>query len=214
MNRPARFLALPLVSLGLIASAPEDSWRALFDGKTTDGWEMTGPGRFVLEDGLLKTEGGMGLYWYNKEKFGDCILKVVYKTTHKDDNSGVFIRIADRPKDEWDAVHHGFEVQINDGADEWHRTGAIYSMSKVATLPGKLGEWNTLEITMDGERIAVTLNGEKLTDFNPAKDPIPPRTKSYEPERGPRPTNGYIGLQNHHAEAKVYFKEVSVRPLP
>lgn len=37
------------------------SWRTLFDGKTLDGWEHIGPGKMVLEDGVLRTEGGMGL---------------------------------------------------------------------------------------------------------------------------------------------------------
>jgi hypothetical protein len=187
--------------------------RTLFDGKSTEGWEQTGPGKFVLKDGLLQTEGGMGLYWYNKEKLGDCVIKVVYKTTKPDDNSGVFIRIADKPNDEWFAVHNGFEVQICDSADPHHRTGAVYSMSKAEKQPGKVGEWNTLEITLKGEQIIATVNGVEVTRFDPSKDAIPERTKDYEPKRGPRPTAGYIGLQNHDDRSRVYFKEVSVRPL-
>lgn len=30
---------------------------------------------------------------------------------------------------------------------------------------------------------------------------------------GPRPSEGYIGLQNHSDKDLVYFKEVSLRPL-
>jgi hypothetical protein len=212
MNTWRRAIALAAM-LGASAAAEAGEWRPIFDGKSVDGWEMVGPGKLVFEDGLLRTEGGMGLFWYAKEKFGDCVLRIVYKTSKQDDNSGVFIRIADPPKSEWDAVHHGFEVQINDGADEWHRTGAIYSMSKVDSTPGKLGEWNTLEITLEGERVGVALNGVKITSFDPTKDKIPARTKDYEPERGPRPTSGYIGLQNHHEGSRVFFKEVSVKSL-
>jgi hypothetical protein len=47
-------------------AAPSD-WRPLFDGKTLDGWEHVGPGRFVVEGGQLRTEGGMGLLWYSRE---------------------------------------------------------------------------------------------------------------------------------------------------
>ena len=46
----------------------------MFDGKDLNGWEHVGPGRFVLEDGLLKTEGGMGLLWYKGRKFGNCTI--------------------------------------------------------------------------------------------------------------------------------------------
>jgi hypothetical protein len=191
-------------------------WRPLFDGKSLDGWEHVGPGRMVLEDGLIRTEGGMGLLWYTREKLGDCTIRVVYKTTSPRSNSGVFVRVADKPKDEWYAVHHGYEVQICDGADPFHRTGAVYSMSKSTAEASKVGEWNTMEITLPGRRIVVTLNGVKVQDFDPETAEIPARTKTYEPERGPRPESGYFGLQNHDDVAKgtqVYFKDVSVRPL-
>ncbi|MFO0952884.1 MAG: DUF1080 domain-containing protein [Isosphaeraceae bacterium] len=191
-------------------------WKPLFDGKSLDGWAHLGPGRMVVQDGVLRTEGGMGLLWYTREKLGDCTIRVVYKTTSKNSNSGVFVRVADRPKDEWFAVHHGYEIQICDGADAFHRTGAVYSMSKAAAQPGKVGEWNTMEITLKGSRILVSLNGVPVQDFDPATAVIPERKKDYEPERGPRPNHGYFGLQNHDdagAGAEVYFKEVSVKPL-
>src|SRR5262249_30750887 len=155
------------------------------------------------------TEGGMGLLWYTREKFGNSAIKVVYRTTSKQSNSGVFVRIADRPKDEWYAVHHGYEIQINDGADPFHRTGAVYSMSQASAAPGKVGDWNTMEILLKGPQIVVSLNGVKVQDFNPSIARIPDRKKDYEPERGPRPESGYIGIQNHDDVSKgaeVYFK--------
>jgi hypothetical protein len=158
----------------------------------------------------------MGLLWYTREKLGDCAVRVIYKTTSKNSNSGVFIRIADKPNDAWYAVHHGYEVQISDAGDEFHRTGAIYSLSKASASPSHVGEWNTMEIVLDGTHVSVTLNGVKVQDFDPDTAVIPERTKPYEPERGPRPPAGYIGLQNHNDVAKgteVYFKEVSIRPL-
>jgi hypothetical protein len=196
--------------------AGKSAWRPLFDGKSLDGWDHLGPGKMVVEDGVIRTEGGMGLLWYTKEKLGNCVIRVVYKTTHPESNSGVFIRIADRPKDEWYAVHHGYEIQIWDGPDDFHRTGAVYSMSKATGKPAKVGEWNTMDITLHGERVIVTLNGAKVQDFDPTTAEIPKRVKDYEPERGPRPTSGYFGLQNHDDVSKgrsVFFKEVSVRPL-
>jgi hypothetical protein len=194
------------------SSSNANSWRPLFNGKDLDGWEHVGPGKMVVENGLIRTEGGMGLLWYTKEKFGNCVLRVVYKTLGEHGNSGVFIRIADKPKDEWYAVHHGYEVQIEDRGDEFHRTGAIYSLAKATANPAKPGEWNSLEITLQGDRVLVAVNGVQVTDFDP-KQPVPPRTKDYEPERGPRPESGYIGLQNHDKNSVVLFKEVSVKPL-
>jgi hypothetical protein len=101
-----------------LAQAPRErapsGWRPLFDGKSLDGWERVGPGRSVVENGQLRTEGGMGLLWYAREKLGNCALRVVYRTGSERANSGVYVRIAGKPADPWYAVHHGFEVQIAD----------------------------------------------------------------------------------------------------
>src|SRR3954468_3170344 len=114
-----------------------DGWRQLFNGRNLDNWQHVGPGKFVVENGELRTESGMGLLWYTREQFGNCRIRVVFKTTSAASNSGVFVRIADRPKDEWFAVHHGYEVQICDSQDEYHRTGAVYSLAKTTSLASK-----------------------------------------------------------------------------
>jgi hypothetical protein len=211
----AVLLGLAVLDLG--AQEQSKDWRPLFDGKSLDGWEHIGPGKMVVQDGTIRTEGGMGLLWYTREKFGDCVIRVVYKTSGPRANSGVFIRIADKPKDPWYAVHHGYEVQISDTDDEYHCTGAIYSLSKASARPSKpSGEWNTLDIALRGQEVLVSLNGGQVNHFNPETAVIPERTKDYEPERGPRPPSGYIGLQNHGDVSEndyVVFKEVSVRPL-
>ena len=54
-------------------------WRPLFNGKDLDGWQHVGPGRFVIENGVLKTEGGMGLLWYTQQKLSDSVLRVVFR---------------------------------------------------------------------------------------------------------------------------------------
>ncbi len=203
---------------GLTQEKEQSQWRPLFDGKSLDGWEHVGPGRMLVEDGMIRTEGGLGLLWNPREKFGNCVIRVVYKTTHKDANAGVHVRIADKPKDAWFAVHNGYEVQICDVQDDYHGTGSIYSLSKVTARPAKpAGEWNTMEITLKGQRVLVSINGIQVNDFDPETAVIPERTKEYEPKRGPRPESGYIGLQNHDdydkGSAHVYFKDVSLKPL-
>jgi hypothetical protein len=115
----------------------------------------------------------------------------------------------------WYPVHHGFEVQINDAGDSWHRTGALYSLAEAATLPEKpASEWRTMIITLDGERVAVEVDGKGVSRFDASAPNIPPRKSWSEPIREiKRPTHGYIGLQNHDPGDVVWFKEVAVRPL-
>lgn len=204
-------LALLVATLAL---AQDPGERILFDGASLDGWTHVGPGSFVLEDGAIKSQGGMGLLWYTGDKFGNCVIHVEYKVESAKSNSGVFIRIADKPADEWFAVHHGYEIQIQDDSDFFHRTGAVYSMwpSKHAASEPP-GEWNDMDIALSGQKIQVTLNGQFITDFDPAKDIPPKRQHEWEPERGRRPLAGYIGLQNHSDQDIVWFRKVSVRPL-
>jgi len=195
------------------AAAADGTWKQLFDGKDTAGWEHVGPGGFTVQDGLLVTQGGMGLLWFTGEKFGDAVIRVLFCAAGARSNSGVLIRIPEKPKDPWYAVHHGYEVQIEEAGDEYHRTGVIYSMSKaLAPAPLAEGGWNTMEITLQGQRTVVTVNGVKVTDFEGTQT-APERKQWYEPERGPRPDHGYIGVQNHDARSTVAFREISVRAL-
>ena len=189
-------------------------WKQLFNGKDMTGWKFVGPGNFSVEKGLLTTHGGMGLLVYEKEKFGDAVIKVVYKVTGEHDNSGVYIRMPEVAPDPWYGVHNGYEVQIDAAQDDWHCTGAIYSLSPAAARPQKSqGEWNTMLIQLRGQTTIVTVNGVKVNEFR-GNQPVPPRKHWFEPVRGPRPDSGYIGLQNHDDSSHVFFKEVSVRPLP
>jgi hypothetical protein len=191
------------------------AWRPLFDGRSLEGWEHVGPGKFVVEEGNLRTEGGMGLLWYAREKLGDCVIRVVYKTGTPRSNSGIYIRIADRPREPWYAVHHGFEVQIMDGGPEDRRTGSIYTFAKAKASPAKPGEWNTLEVTLKGQQVQTVINGVPVSDFDASglEPQATDATGEGDPARGPRPTAGYIGLQNHDDRSVVFFKEVSVRSL-
>jgi hypothetical protein len=115
----------------------------------------------------------------------------------------------------WYAVHHGFEVQIQDGGDSWHRTGAIYSLAEAAPLPKKpQSEWRTMIITLQSEQIRVEVDGEAVSNFDASAAKQPPRKSWSEPIREiKRPTHGYIGLQNHDPGDVVWFKEVAVRSL-
>jgi hypothetical protein len=172
----------------------------------------------VTSDGLIQTHGGMGLLYWSGGKLGNCVIRVVFKMRDKNDNSGVYIRIPIEPREPWMPVHYGYEVQIDNdpeksGENDFHATGTLYSLTKAMARPGKPGpEWNTMEITLDGDRTTVMLNGVEVTDFKEGS-PVPDKKFDFEPERGPRPNMGYMGLQNHSDNDIVFFKEVAVKPI-
>ncbi len=199
-----------MLATGLLAGDAKQ----LFNGKDLSGWEHVGPGRFTVEGGMLKTEGGMGLLWYTGATVGNATLHVVFKTTTPKDNSGVYIRLPEKPRDPWYGVHNGYEVQIDAAGDDWHCTGALYSLSRATKRTQKpMGEWNVMDVVMMRQSTQVILNGEKINDFY-GDQPVPPRKQWYEPIRGPRPDSGYIGLQNHDGASTIYFKEISILDQP
>jgi len=200
------------------ARAQLTEWQQLFNGKDLTGWKHVGPGGDTVENGVILTHGGMGLLYWTGEKFGNCVIRVVYKMRDQNDNSGVFIRIPIEPREEWMPVNYGYEVQIDNqpelsNEDEYHVTGTLYSLTKPLAQPGKPGpEWNIMEITLDGLHTIVMLNAVKVTDYREG-DPVPAKKFNFEPERGLRPMEGYIGLQNHSDKDVVFFKEIAVKTL-
>jgi hypothetical protein len=210
---------LLILTSGISLKAQDKSeWRQLFNGKDLTGWKQVGPGSHYVENGLLKSKGGMGLLVWEGEKFQNCVIRVQFAMRDSNSNSGVFIRIPTMPTEEWMPVNKGYEVQIDNapeksGEDDYHYTGMLYSLTKPLAKTGKPGpQWNTMEITLDGPRTIVYLNGVKVTDFKEG-DPVPAKKFDFEPERGPRPESGYMGIQNHSDKDVVFFKEVSVKSL-
>lgn len=203
------------------ASASLAAEQRLFNGKDLTGWariprhedspKNEQPG-FEIRDGLLvsKPDSPEDDLWYTREKIGNATLRVVYKVSAPNANSGVFIRIPEAPKSEDDAINKGIEVQIDEASDEFHCTGVLYSWTQAKARPYKpAGEWNTLEITMQGPRTIVKLNGVLVTDYD-GKSPVPPKKSRWEPERGPRPDTGYIAIQHHGGNATVWFREITL----
>ncbi len=213
--RHFQFLIFVVLLLANCTSMAQEK-RQLFNGRDLSGWEMIGPGAFIIENGLLKTTGGMGLLLFKEEKIMNATVRVVYKIVDSNANSGVFIRIPEYPEDPWKAIHSGYEVQIFGRSQpkyEYHSTGCLYSLTKAQAYPQKkVGEWNTMDIVLDGWKTSIYVNGEQVTDYTEG-DAVPPKKNWYEPERGKRPESGFIGLQNHDDESVVYFKEISLLPL-
>ena len=181
------------------ANARNKKWSKLFNGRDLSGWKMAGKGNFTVEDGMLVSHGGMGLLWYENEKFRDFKLRVEWKVSQRCSNSGIFVRFPEKSDDPWYSVNHGYEIQIGDCDKQGlkYQTGSVYSFApanKVASKPA--GEWNLYEISVIGQHYTIELNGEKVTEFE-----------------GKRGEEGYIGLQNHDITSRVYFRQVRIKRL-
>ncbi len=169
------------------------------------GWNHYGPGHFELDEkaGVLKSQGGMGLFWYSPKMFRDFVLELDFKCAQKDTNSGIFIRVPDVPTSD-DYIYHSFEVQIYDAGEGIHKTAAIYDAQAPDQDASKpTGEWNHLKITCQGKRVQVALNGKDVLAWE-----MEPRGKVKDLSAA-----GYVGLQNHDSISPVYFRNIFIKEI-
>lgn len=197
-----------------------DGWLLLFDGHTLDGWKADGvrPSQRPVEAGCLNPHrcGGYGLF--HERPWGDFVLALDFKIS-PGCNSGVFVRTFPlTPRPGKDVGYNGIEVQILDSKTAgYHDTGALYDLVKPTRNAMKpAGQWNHLVVTCNANRIAVELNGEKVS----AMDLDQWTQKNRRPDGTPHkfdvaykdhPRKGYIGLQDHGADC--WFKNIKLKPL-
>ena len=174
----------------------------LFNGHDLTGWVHVGAtaGAWSAADGILACNG-QGRGWIRRPGvYEDFILRLEYKI-ERGSNSGVFLRTSEEGR----PAFAGMEIQIIDHPE--HTTGvkataAIYdSVGPSRNTSKPLGQWNALEITCIGRRVAVRHNGVTVVDAN---------LDAY-PELRERLPRGYIGLQNHGTP--VAFRHIAIKAL-
>ncbi len=152
------------------AGADEAGFRALFDGRSTDGWttleRKNGEGRWMVEDGALVPTGKPGDL-ISEEAFGDFDLRFEWKIAALG-NSGVFYRVDARQG----AARGAIEYQLADNArkpsieNPDRRNGSVYglySQSEDASKP--VGEWSTSRIVARDRHVEHWLNGVRVASF-------------------------------------------------
>jgi sugar phosphate isomerase/epimerase len=169
------------------------------------GWNHYGPGHFELDEkeGILKSQGGMGLFWYSVKKFKDFVLELDFKCSQNNTNSGIFLRVPSLPVSD-DYIYHSFEVQIYDAGQGIHKTAAVYDAQAPSSDAAKpTAEWNHFKILFEGKHLQVELNGRLVLDWE-----AEPRGKVKDLAE-----EGYIGLQNHDSISPVYFRNIFIKEL-
>ncbi len=209
-----RILPALLLTASICASA-EPGFLSLFDGKTLTGWKLVGgqgPG-YVVEDEKIvcPKEGGGNLF--TEKEYGNFVFRFEFLLTPAA-NNGVGIRAPY----EGDAAYQGMEIQILDDSDPSYK-GVIrpeqYHGSVYDTIPARtgyrrpVGEWNEEEITANGRRITVKLNGVIILD---ADLDIVQEPKVIEKHPGLARKTGHIGFLGHGSH--VEFRNIRIKELP
>jgi hypothetical protein len=170
---------------------------ALFNGKDMSGWTFQFPGQpggWVVADGVLTNEKP-GNNIISTAQFKNFSLSMEYKL-EKDSNSGLYLR-------------GRYELQVLDDAGKPPALGghmAVYGRVVPSVNASKpAGEWQTVEITLVGNRVTVVLNGQKVHD-NVAIDGITGGALNSD-EGAPGP----LMIQGDHS--KIWLRRLVVKPI-
>jgi hypothetical protein len=158
---------LALVGFSVLAPAPtalaQGGWTTLFDGTSLKGWNRVGDANWEIVDGAVQANKGMTSFLVTPASYGDFQMTAEIWVTD-DANSGIFIRCQD-PKNI--TATNAYEVNVYDKRpDPAYRTGAIVDVAKPMVNINAGGRWNTLDITAQGTKLVVIMNGMKTVDVD------------------------------------------------
>jgi hypothetical protein len=162
--------ALALALGGCATGGGASGWTTLVDGtKGIDNFTRVGEADWSAADGAIQaTQGGKDpAYLVSKSSYKDFMMRVEFWASD-DANSGVFLRCQDPGKITDETC---YEANIFDQRpDPTYGTGAIVKVAAVpAPMPKAGGKWNTYEITVQGSRLVLVLNGQKTVDVQDSK---------------------------------------------
>lgn len=170
---------------------------ALFDGKGLGNWEGQIKDKslgWTVIDGVMTNEPHANNL-VSRHRFQDFKIVCEYKV-EKNSNSGIYLR-------------GRYELQVLDDfgkPTESHGHAALYSRVAPKVNASKpIGEWQTLEAIIVGNRLTVTLNGQKVHDNIVIDGITGGALDSQEAEPGP------IMIQGDHE--KITYRKVIVTPI-
>ena len=222
---PVVLVCSPAFSADKPLNQPPEGYTALFNGKDLTGWKglvkdpkqraaMTAEqlaaeqkkadermtAHWAAKDGVLVFDG-KGDSLCSAKDFGDFELYVDWKIEKKGD-SGIYLRGTPQVQI-WDTEDPG---QDANGAKKgsgglWNNKGA--GKFPLVKADNPVGEWNTFQIKMVGDKVTIHLNGKLIIDAAPLDN-------YWEPGK-PLPATGSIELQNHGNT--LYFRNIFVKEL-
>src|SRR5215218_8409459 len=119
-----------------------------------------------VKDGVLTSEGARGCWLISEKEYGDFVLEYEFKLGPRG-NSGCSLRAPLKG----DPAFDGIEMQMadfryNTEAKDNELTGGIYRAVAPTRQIYKPEEWNTVQISLQGTRLNVVLNGETIQDID------------------------------------------------
>jgi hypothetical protein len=175
-------------------------WTTLIDGeKGLENFSRVGDANWRAADGAIVADRGKGGFLLTKNSYKDFQLRAEFWADHNA-NSGIYMRCSD-PKNLTDKTC--YEANIFDQRpDQTYATGGIVHRGKVLQPVKAGGKWNVYEITAQGSRMTVVLNGVKTAEFEKVESPSGPIALQF----GSLPPTGAPG-------GAIKWRKVQIKPL-
>jgi hypothetical protein len=196
----------------ILASKGGNDFKSAFNGKNFEGW--AGPtNNYSVDHGSIQCMKGKGGTIYVNDELGDFSARMEFKLP-PGGNNGLAIRYPGSG----DTAYVGMcELQVlDDSAKKFAKLhpaqyhGSAYGMVPAARgYQRPVGEWNFQEVTVDGSRIKVELNGTLIlnADLANVEKPMYDLGKF----KGRLRKSGYFGFAGH-GDA-VSFRNISIRNI-
>ncbi len=186
----------------------EGAWRIgpVSDALLVGPSESTDPADGEPPTGV-RLSGGVG-YLESSRTFGDFVLRIEARTGDPGTNSGLFFRCI--PGSDLDGYESQIEHRLVDGDRSKpfdFGTGGIFRRAAARQVISDDRTWFVKTIVVEGNRIAVWVDGHQVVDWADDRKPDP------NPRRGSRREAGTLALQLHDAETSVEFRNLMAREL-
>lgn len=196
----------------ILSERDKAGFTSLFHGNDLSGWQGAVDNYEVTADGAIRCKPRKGGTLYTKDEYGDFVVKLEIRLP-KAGNNGLAIRYPG----EGDPAYAGMtELQVldtpgyPDQLDPRQVHGSAYGMVPAATgYLRPVGEWNYQEVTVQGSKITVELNGTVILDTDLSEVT---EFMGGSPHPGKDLMKGYFGFAGHNDP--VEFRHISIKPLP
>jgi hypothetical protein len=179
-----------------------DGFVPLFNGKNLDNWDGD-PRLWSVKNGMIvgSTEGvnlEHNEFLVSKKEYSNFILRADMKL--RNHNSGIQFRSKALP--EWVVTGYQADAAENNYwgclyEEKGKRGIMVNSWKEKGEKVVKLKDWNTYEITCDGDHIQIKLNGTVTADIHDSVS-----------------LSGVIALQLHKGPAmEAYFRNIEIKVL-
>ena len=194
----------------LLSKAGEDEFTSIFNGKALSGW--AGPiGAYQIKDGALTCPKRGGGTIYTKKVYADFVVRFEFNMP-PGGNNGLAIRY---PGGGATAYVGMCELQVLDNSakgyakrDPRQYHGSAYGMAAAHRgYQRPVGEWNYQQVTVQGSKIRVELNGTTILDADLSKI-----TKFMGRKvKGKDRKEGHFGFAGHGSP--VQYRNVRIKTL-